>query len=77
MGGFMGGAGWGTGGGLLMLLFVVAVIAVVVFLFKGYAGWSPGSGSPREKSPLDVLKQRYARGEIGRDEFELKKRDLQ
>lgn len=76
MGGGMGGMGWGVGG-LLMLLFVVAVVAVVVVLAKGYSGRLPGVDSPREKSPLDVLKERYARGDIGREEFEQKKRDLQ
>lgn len=71
-----GGMGWGVGG-LLMLLVVAAVIWVVVSLSKGTSGPAPGPDSPREKSALEILKERYARGDIDREEFELKKRDLQ
>ena len=33
-------------------------------------------GEPRQENPLDILKARYARGEINKEEFEEKKRDL-
>lgn len=59
-----------------MLLFWVLLIAAVVILVR----YLPGTGiSPKrrqEKTALDILKERYARGEIGREEFEQKKRDL-
>ena len=62
------------GGGLTMLLVwlvpMALVIALVVYLFR-----SPRAGDI-SKTALDILRERYARGEIGKDEFEQKKRDL-
>ena len=72
-----GGSGWGMGfGGIFMILFWVVIIVAVVMLVKWLAGGSSRIDLPREKSALDILKERYARGEIGKDEFEQKKRDL-
>ncbi|MEW5707470.1 SHOCT domain-containing protein [Pelomicrobium sp. G1] len=73
------GWGWGMGFGMIsMVLFWVLVILGIVILVKWIAaGSSSGGGSaPREKTALDILKERYARGEIDREEFEQKKRDL-
>lgn len=65
--------GWG-GMGFGMLLFWGLLIAGIVMLVR----CSGGCGKPeRGESALDILKQRYARGEIGKDEFEQKKRDLE
>jgi putative membrane protein len=67
--------GWGWGGmGLGMLLFWGVFIAVIAVLLKYTAGRN-SSGSSRANA-LDILKERYARGEIDRDEYEQKKRDL-
>jgi putative membrane protein len=72
--------GYGFGGfgmGLGMLLFWGLIIAAIVLLVRGFGGKS-GSDEPRlrEKTPLDILGERYARGEIGKAEFEEKRRDL-
>lgn len=74
----MGGA-WGFHGlGILwMVLFWALVIAAVVFLVKAIVGnGGPARGSDRNRS-LEILEERYAKGEIGQEEFEDKRRTLQ
>jgi putative membrane protein len=61
---------------LWMVGFWVLVIAGVVLLVKWIGSASDRSGRLRETA-LEVLKKRYAKGEIGREEFEQKKRDLE
>ncbi|PKO72071.1 MAG: electron transporter RnfE [Betaproteobacteria bacterium HGW-Betaproteobacteria-14] len=75
MWGHMDGFGWG-GMGFGMILFWGLIVVVIAVLLRVL--W--GGGTPAERgqgrSALDVLKERYARGEIEREEFEQKKRDL-
>ena len=75
MWGYMDHYGWG-GMGFGMLLFWGLLIVGIVMLVK--CTMSSGSCGKRdgEKSALDILKERYARGEIEREEFEQKKHDL-
>lgn len=73
--GMIGGFGWMW----IMPVLGIAVIAVVVWAVVTSARRSDGSGgsdSPRLDSALDVLKKRYARSEIDKQEFEEKKKDL-
>jgi putative membrane protein len=64
---------WGFAMLLAMLAFWGLVIAGLVVGLR----WLLRLGSPRSHdAALDILRQRYARGEIGREEFEAKKRDL-
>ena len=68
---------WGMGGwgmGLFWLVILVVVVVLVLVLARGPLG---GAGSGETRRPLDILKERYARGEIGHDEFERMKRDLE
>jgi putative membrane protein len=70
--------GWGVGfgfGWLLMILFWVLVILGIVYLMKGIAG--SAKKREQEETALDVLKKRYAKGEINKEEFEEKKKDIQ
>lgn len=65
---------WGWGGGIMMILWIV-IIAVAIFLII-HASQKGDTGATRQESALDILKKRYARGEISKDEFEERKRDL-
>lgn len=56
---------------------VATIIVVVILLVGRSAGREAGGGSERSKDPLDLLKERYARGEIDDEEFEKRKRKLQ
>ena len=72
--------GWGWFGPfhfIVPLLFWALIITAVVMLVRYATGW--GGHSPRlDRRPpgLDVLEERYARGEINRDEYLQKKRDI-
>lgn len=67
--------GWMSGGGAWMMLWWLLPIALAIALFIYLVKPSAGRGAA-DKSALDILKERYARGEVGKDEFDAKKRDL-
>ncbi len=68
MRGISAGVGWWMAfGGLWMVLFWGGLIALVVW---GIAKLTKQSDSASKRDPLDVAKERYARGEISREEFE-------
>lgn len=75
--GMMGGFGWGWFIPILILLFLGLIIWAIVTLVRG-ASQSGNSDavSSRSDSALEVLKARYARGEISQEEFERIKKDL-
>ncbi len=66
----MGGFGMG-----FMGIFWIAIIALIAVLVWHFLKQEKGRGSSTD-SPVDILKQRYARGEIDKEEFEEKKRLL-
>ena len=75
--GMMGGFGWGWFMPIFMILFWGLAIWGGVVLVRGLSG-SRGSdfASLTTDSALEVLKRRYVRGEIGKEEYEEKKKDL-
>ena len=72
--------GWGGGwygmffGPLMMILVLVVAIGAVVLVLRWSGATSHGSGLQRK--PLDILKERFARGEIDKDEFEERRKLL-
>ena len=67
-------------GPLFMILILAATIAVIVLLVRWLSG-SPqgpmfGNQLPQARAPLDILKERFAKGEINKDEFEERRRVL-
>lgn len=56
----------------------ISILALLFFVIIGIViKWSIGQqGSKNEESALGILKKRYARGEISKEEFEEKKRDI-
>ena len=68
-------AGWWPGQGLwggAMMIGILVLIAVGVFFLVRYLPKREGDGN----DSLGILKRRYARGEIGRDDFEAMRKTL-
>jgi putative membrane protein len=68
-------------GPLFLILILVAGFAAVILLVRWIGPSSQGQIhhhhlSPPPKMPLDILKERFARGEIDKDEFELRRKIL-
>ena len=66
-------------GPLFMILILAVVIAVAVLLVRWLGG--PWQGTPAHQvppglTPLDILKERFARGEIDQEEYESRRRVL-
>jgi len=68
------GPGWGAFG-LMHVLWWVLIVAAIVVLIRGVRGRRE-PGAPGEDRALAILRERYARGEIDKTEFENRKRDL-
>jgi len=66
------GMGWGMGS--WWIIGIVIIVAIVWMVIKGLNQNSTNQGI--DKSALDILKDRYARGEIDKQEFEERRKDL-
>lgn len=70
--------GWGILWMVMMTAFWLLILLVLALAVRWL--WQAGSGirsvRPPEESALEILKKRYARGEIEKEEFEARKRDL-
>lgn len=66
---------FGFGGGFMWIFWILLIIAIVwaVIAMAGKSKHPP----EKQKSALDILKERYAKGEIDQQEFEQKRKDLE
>lgn len=68
---------YGMIGGILMFIFWIAVILVVIWLIKMIIGkHGRDTMATSHKSALDILKERYAKGEITKEQFDMMKKDI-
>ena len=66
------GFGW-----IFMILWWALIVVGIVVLIRWIANQSRDTRNhDHGKSPLDILKERYAKGEINKEEFEEKKKDI-
>ncbi len=76
------GFGWWFGGMIMMVLFWIVVVVGILVLIRWLFGQSrPGrishpQGKESFESALEILPNRYARGEITKEEFENMKKDI-
>lgn len=79
-GGMMGGYGYGWGWspfhGVIWLVIAAVVIALVVWLVRSSTHAGTRTIAERRSAGLELLEERYARGEINREEYLQKKRDI-
>jgi len=68
--GHMFGFGWG-----FMWLFWIFVIVAIIWMIKSFISNSDNQ-EKKSKSAEEILKERYAKGEMDREEFEQKRKDL-
>jgi putative membrane protein len=74
---------WGFGGMIMMIFFwaiiIIGAILIIRYFTTGHGGiTAPGERViSRERDPLEILKERYAKGEIDTQEFEERKRTLE
>ena len=74
-----GGGWWMLAGGLFMLLFWGGIVFLCVWGFSrlfGHGGCCSPMTTSTRGSPVDIAKERYARGEITKEQFEQLKKDL-
>ena len=72
-------AGWGMLFGPVMMIALLAIIIIVAILLVRWLGGVGHQHAPQQpfgKTPLDILKERFARGEIDKQEFEERRRVL-
>ena len=66
-----------TFGGVSMWIFWLFLLVVLMFIIKAVFGSNSGENRSLGVSPLDILKKRYANGEIDEEEFTKRRIELE
>lgn len=69
--------GYGGYGGFFMWLILIVIIAVIIYLFVRQSKRTENSIGSVKESPTEILKRRYAAGEITKEEFDKIKREIE
>jgi putative membrane protein len=68
--------GHGLGGGFMWLFWILVIVAIAWLVRAVVAGAGDGRNQQKPSSPLEILEERFARGEIDEAEFERKRKLL-
>jgi Predicted membrane protein len=68
------GFGHGYGGMFMGILFLIALGVAIYFIIQTSKKSATGQG---QETPVDILKKRYAKGEITKEEFDRMKKELE
>ena len=68
--------GWGAAGGFIHVIFWLLILAAIVAVTLLFARGRSGKAGEGGRSALDQLDERYARGEIDREEYLQRKKDI-
>lgn len=69
------GYGCGFGGMFMWILFVIIMGVLAYFIIQNSK--AKNSGGITQETPLDILKKRYAKGEITKEEYDRMKKDVE
>jgi putative membrane protein len=67
--------GFGYGGMFMWIIFLIVIGLLIYFIVQVQK--TKGQTPTQTESPLDILKKRYAKGEINKEDFDRMKRDLE
>ena len=73
------GGWWMFLGPLWMIVFIAAIVVIIILLVRwlGGTGHAVVHAQPPGRTPMDILKERFAKGEIDKEEFEDRRRLLE
>lgn len=69
--------GYGSYGGMFMWLILIILAGVVIYFIFNQGKRTGNPPDPTRESPVEILKRRYANGEISKEEFDRIKKDLE